>query len=556
MQHRAIVIGYGLCVSIYFTLMAPTGAMGQGVIQGGGTSGAPPGKVVHSKLPAGPAEAPGVDIPLGGSREPTLAINPLDSTNVVLASLWEARISTDSGATWSAAIAPPLPATHFCAGDPSLAFDSQGRLFWAYLGGLFVGGNLDIFVAQLNPTTGATLPGYPVNITSAIGKAATVGFTNDKEWLAIDCSSTSLFTDRMHICWTEFSAADRPVLTTTSSDQGLTWTTAVQVSSAGEGFTWPSHNAVAPNGDVYVAYHSQISFTGGPELGGNPTGTSGKIFVARSSNGGVSYPQKNLAFAVGSADITFNVQSATGTIPQTSFWTQGSAQPWVLPDPVNPGAVYVIASDDPNNAHGLGDDADVVIARSPNNGLSWTLPVKIDGGALGLFEVMPTASIEKATGKILVSWYSNASQALNSGGNFLLDLFYVTSEDQGGTFTAPVQVNDLPFDPDLGAPQRLVGPPPTLRIGEYNGVVIANNEAHFVWTGNTFNGQQIFTDTINLGPPPLPCNDLTGDGSVNAPDLAILLGGWGLPGIADFNNDGIVDSTDLATLLGSWGLCP
>lgn len=53
--------------------------------------------------------------------------------------------------------------------------------------------------------------------------------------------------------------------------------------------------------------------------------------------------------------------------------------------------------------------------------------------------------------------------------------------------------------------------------------------------------------------------DLTGDGVVAAPDLAVLLGFWGstnptLPG-ADINRDGIVAAQDLAELLGSWGPC-
>lgn len=52
--------------------------------------------------------------------------------------------------------------------------------------------------------------------------------------------------------------------------------------------------------------------------------------------------------------------------------------------------------------------------------------------------------------------------------------------------------------------------------------------------------------------------DLTGDGIVNAADLATLLGDWGdfgANGPADFDDSGSVDSSDLATLLGSWGPC-
>ncbi len=51
--------------------------------------------------------------------------------------------------------------------------------------------------------------------------------------------------------------------------------------------------------------------------------------------------------------------------------------------------------------------------------------------------------------------------------------------------------------------------------------------------------------------------DLDGDGSVGAFDLAVLLGSWGpcegCP--ADFNGDNVVNAADLAQLLGAWGPC-
>ena len=55
-----------------------------------------------------------------------------------------------------------------------------------------------------------------------------------------------------------------------------------------------------------------------------------------------------------------------------------------------------------------------------------------------------------------------------------------------------------------------------------------------------------------------PCAwDLSGDGTVNGADLALLLGQWGAMGAnsADFNGDGVVNGADLAILLGLWGPC-
>ena len=46
----------------------------------------------------------------------------------------------------------------------------------------------------------------------------------------------------------------------------------------------------------------------------------------------------------------------------SQFWIQGSAQPWILPDPKTPGVIHVVAPDDPDNDHRF--------TRPPNSGHS------------------------------------------------------------------------------------------------------------------------------------------------------------------------------------------
>ena len=154
-----------------------------------------------STTPTEPSAAEGgADVALGGLNEPAIAINPLDPTNIVVARLWAIRVSTDSGATFSAATSAPVPATHVASGDPSVAFDSQGRLFWSYLGSRFSNGNLDVFIAQVDPATAAIVAGYPVNLTASAGFSATGAFNNnDKEWLAADRFSASPFKDSPYV---------------------------------------------------------------------------------------------------------------------------------------------------------------------------------------------------------------------------------------------------------------------------------------------------------------------------------------------------------------------
>jgi len=443
----------------------------------------------------------GVDVQLGGTNEPAITVNPLNGNNIVMTSLFSLRVSTNNGGAFSATTFAAVPATHNLCGDSSVAFDSQGRLFWTYLGCLAGTNRADIFIAQVNPATGAILAGYPVNVTASPGVnlPTASGFSHDKQWLAADHvpGSASPFPDRLYIVWTQFpggGAVGTTMLTTFSSDQGQNWSAPVALSAAGEGFVWPSHNAVAANGDVYVAYHSQPGFAGQ-----NPNGTSGQVFVLRSTDGGVTFPQKTTAYTAGNADITFNVQTApaTRTLNGSVSWTQGSAQPWVLPDPINQNNVYVVAADDPTNANnGAGfDDMDIFIARSTDQGLTWGAPTRVDAGPAGTTQFFPTAGIDNRSQCLSVTWYDTRAGMTNAAGNFLLDVFVRTSCDGGVTFGPELQLNDVRFNPDLGASQRFSGPPPTLRIGEYIGVAIVNGiVTHAVWTGNTSTGQQIIYD--------------------------------------------------------------
>ncbi|MDH4337715.1 MAG: HYR domain-containing protein [Candidatus Krumholzibacteria bacterium] len=423
---------------------------------------------------------PGANIPLGATVEPTVAVDPNNPLRVAAASLFSIRVSTDGGVTFQPTVAAQVPATHGLCGDPSVGYDSQGRLFWTYLG--CRGGGIDMFIAQISPTTGAILPGYPVNITAAIGLPAPAN-AHDKEWLAVDHWAGSPYRDNLYVAWSDLTGASA-IRVVTSTDQGLNWSAPVTLSGGGEGFVWPVHNTVAPNGDVYVSYHAPAS-----------NGTAGRVYLLRSTDGGVSFPQKTNPYGAGQADVTFNVQSQAGAIPGTQFWLQGNGQAYVLADPNVAGRIYVVASDDPDNDHTTGDPSNVYIATSNNFGVNFGAPVRIDDGPGNTFQVMPSAGIDTGNGCMVVHWYDNRSGATNAGGDFLLDVYARASGDGGVTWGPSIKLNDVPFDPVAGARCRY-GPVGcgdfdtvnTLRIGEYNGVATANGVGFAVWGGNTFDG--------------------------------------------------------------------
>lgn len=83
------------------------------------------------------------------------------------------------------------------------------------------------------------------------------------------------------------------------------------------------------------------------------------------------------------------------------------------------------------------------------------------------------------------------------------------------------------------------------------------NNSHFRFSEGMAMYHQITGDlTFSLVAEPLPCPaDITGDGTVDAADLSLLLGAWGTAGTADLDGNGTVNAADLSILLGAWGSC-
>jgi hypothetical protein len=432
-----------------------------------------------------PELGPGTNLSVGlTGNEPIAAVNPFNPNNVIVSQfnngLQTMKISLDGGATFPITRNAVLPAGQVgFSGDDSLAFDAAGRLFWAYLTRPSSG--LNVASLQINPTTGAV-----------IGSPSFIATGNlDKEWIAADANSSSPFANNLYSVWNDFNQVDAPVRFSRSTNQGVTWTTlAGNLSGADEGFTWPSEVAVAPNGDVWTAWHT------------NTGSTNGDVRMRRSTDGGLTFGPEIIPFPAGTAATTNNsANGLTNKINGLHVWLQGSMQPRILIDASRPGNIYVVSVDDPDAFTVTDDPSDIVISRSTNGGATWSRST-ISQGIYGDSEIMPAAAID-AAGNVAVTWYDNRRHLTVSdslgGTHYLLDLFATTSTDGGVTFNPPIQINDVAntFDPERGAPDRFGNH--TLRIGEYNGLALANGTAYAAWAGNTTTGQQIYFDKFSLG---------------------------------------------------------
>ena len=380
--------------------------------------------------------------------EPQISVNPANPGQIFFTDQYQSTASTNAGGSFQ-----PLrnfPLARF-GGDTSTVYDAQGNLYWVNID---ANNNLPPTIVQVNPVTG-TFIGIPhaIDAPPVVGGVQT---GDDKPFLATDGTNLYVAFGRS----STVGGGIWSIMLSRSINQGVSWSTPVQVSVAGEGYVWPSSVAVASDGSVFVAYHSEPAGT-----------TTGQIVVARYNNNLSLQISKTTPFPQGSA-------VRRGSYPGMPFpggaGSAGVAGPWVLTDPIRPGNVYVFSINDPSSG-GAGDPADIVFARTTINGQNWTTSTLVSGPGTSV-QVLPTAAIDNF-GNIVVAWYDSRNGGTNPAGtNSLLDVYAKYSTDGGQSWSSDFQVNDSGnrFDPQNS------------RMPDYIGIAVFGGTAYVAWGGNTW----------------------------------------------------------------------
>ncbi len=122
--------------------------------------------------------------------------------------------SNDGGATWCCASSDPnhlgtlIPGVtrltggqYDAGGDPAVAFDSHGNVFYAGLGFNRTSAPNTVAVNKGTFSAGGALSwGPPVFINQTTAPST----LNDKEWIAVDSHTSSPFRDNVYVTWTRF----------------------------------------------------------------------------------------------------------------------------------------------------------------------------------------------------------------------------------------------------------------------------------------------------------------------------------------------------------------
>jgi hypothetical protein len=171
--------------------------------------------------------------------------------------------STNGGGSWDG-VDLPLPPAKGANGidfgsDPTLAFDTQGNVFYGYIVVFFSNGNgingTEMAVAK-STDGGKTYPA----VTFFSFENGTNHF-NDKPMITSDTNAASALRDNVYIAWDAAAGGSigGGVRVATSSDHGASFSVTRADDPSGPGRSIGASPSVGPNGELYVAWNDYVA---------------------------------------------------------------------------------------------------------------------------------------------------------------------------------------------------------------------------------------------------------------------------------------------------------
>jgi PKD repeat protein len=369
-------------------------------------------------------------------------------------------LSTNGGATWTGSV---NGAGGSNSGDPAAAIGLTGR---QYIG--FIDSDDGQSVAYSTDNG---------NTWTSVVAATQNGDLLDKNHLWIDNKSTSPYEGNIYVAYTDFGATGYPVEVTRSTNDGLSYSTPVAISSA---INAGSHNQgvniqTGPNGEVYVAWTVYDSWPSDETALG----------LAKSTNGGVSFAP--------ATRIISNIRGIRNT--ETSKNHRVNSFPSMAVDisgGPNNGNIYIVWANVGVPGINTGSDIDVYMIRSTNGGSTWSTPIRVNQDPIGQGRehYFPWITCDPVSGELSVVFYDDRNVASTQ-----CEVFVASSSNAGNTWE-DFKVSDVAFTP---------APIPGLAasyMGDYLGISSVGSRVYPVWTDNRSGTTLTYTSPFDLSPLP------------------------------------------------------
>lgn len=212
---------------------------------------------------------------------------------------------------------------------------------------------------------------------------------------------------------------------------------------------------------------------GGSGVAASPTGTFLLIgaagVVARSTDDGLTFPDSNPLFAFG---------GIRGASPGGDYRITNNvetAYDWFGP---SKGTLYAAYAD----AVRPGDNADIYVRSSQDDGRTWGEPVLVNADPAGTFQWMPGISVA-ADGSVHVAYMDKAYDEAHN--HTLIDITHAVSVDGGKTWQTE-RVTSTSFDGNLGIHQD--GGP---FIGDYLGMDCVGTDCWMGFPDTSLGGEPV-----------------------------------------------------------------
>ncbi len=458
------------------------GGGGGGGTRGGGGSG-PGGNGGGGAGSGTSGSRAGFDRDVSGTpqldqAETAIAVNPTNANNIVIATtvLNDLAVDTfytfDGGQTWIRkridSLADGFGGLFVLRGDVTLAFDTAGRLYFAYLLSSSVGDtppDITAMVVMRSTDGGQTYQQSFATRESGVGGAV----LNDKELITVGPAPGNPAQQNVYLAWVRFSGIGQQIMIAGSVDGGVTWSVPQQVSDTALSQQFPTV-AVGINGEVYVAWwrNGEILFDVSPTFDGSSFGfgTDRKILSLSSTVFDTSIPAQPLRRII-SAPVMV-VDRSNGP---------------------NRGRIHIVVGDTPLRTVSAAD-FNVYTIWSSDGGNLWVGPRRVNDDLGASSQFHPWIAMDQTNGCVSYAW----RDARNDAANRRVDVWAATSADGGNTFLPNVQVSDAASDESSSTnPNNFL---------EYDGLDAFNGKAYLSWSDNSLNpngNKQVFFDVIETG---------------------------------------------------------
>jgi hypothetical protein len=346
--------------------------------------------------------------------EPTIAVNPKNSLNIVAASvLNNIYFTKDGGSTWQKR---EVKSSFGVYGDPALIAVGSGTFFFFHLSdptqgkGGYDSEKLDRIVVQRSDDGGDTWSdGVSIGLNHPKDQ--------DKHWPAVDSKGNLTLT------WTQFdsygskdSTCQSNILLSTSKN-GTKWSDPIVLSQIpgncldNDSTVMGAMPAITFDGKAFVAW-----------------AVNEKIYLDRSFDGNLWLSNDIAIFQQkGGWDLKIPGHDRCNGLPV--FMTDRSKTGFR-------GYLYMLWSDQTNGEA----DTDIWFSRSTNYGDNWSSPLNISS-AKKSHQYLPWMTIDQANGNIYIVYYDRSEF-----GNLRTDVYIAWSTDGGNSFKN-ARISETPFVP-------------------------------------------------------------------------------------------------------------